>query len=40
MAGRGTDIILGGNITFKIQKKLYDILTLAKNFKLSKQKIS
>ena len=35
MAGRGTDIILGGNITFKIQKKLYDILTLAKNFKLS-----
>jgi preprotein translocase subunit SecA len=38
MAGRGTDIILGGNITFKIQKKLYDILTLAKNFKLLKQK--
>jgi preprotein translocase subunit SecA len=38
MAGRGTDIILGGNITFKIQKKLYDILTLAKNFKVSKQK--
>ncbi len=38
MAGRGTDIILGGNITFKIQKKLYDILTLAKNFKLSNQK--
>lgn len=38
MAGRGTDIILGGNITFKIQKKLYDILTIAKNFKLSKQK--
>jgi preprotein translocase subunit SecA len=37
MAGRGTDIILGGNITFKIQKKLYDILTLAKNFKLSKK---
>jgi preprotein translocase subunit SecA len=22
MAGRGTDIILGGNINFKIQKKL------------------
>jgi preprotein translocase subunit SecA len=38
MAGRGTDIILGGNINFKIQKKLYDILTLAKNFKLSKKK--
>ena len=26
MAGRGTDIILGGNINFQIQKKLYDIL--------------
>merc|ERR1712232_1162160 len=37
MAGRGTDIILGGNINFKIQKKLYDILTLSKNYKLSKQ---
>lgn len=37
MAGRGTDIILGGNITFKIQKKLYDILTIAKNLKISKQ---
>jgi preprotein translocase subunit SecA len=36
MAGRGTDIILGGNINFRIQKKLYDILTLAKNYKLSK----
>jgi preprotein translocase subunit SecA len=36
MAGRGTDIILGGNIYFKIQKKLYDILTLSKNYKLSK----
>ena len=33
MAGRGTDIILGGNINFKIQKKLYDILTLVKNYK-------
>ena len=31
MAGRGTDIILGGNISFKIQKELYDILTLSKN---------
>ncbi len=38
MAGRGTDIILGGNIDFKIQKKLYDILTLAKNYTLSKKK--
>jgi preprotein translocase subunit SecA len=37
MAGRGTDIILGGNITFQIQKNLYDILTIAKNFKLSNQ---
>lgn len=32
MAGRGTDIILGGNINFQIQKKLYDILTLSKNY--------
>lgn len=38
MAGRGTDIILGGNINFKIQKKLYDILTLSKNFILAKKK--
>jgi preprotein translocase subunit SecA len=38
MAGRGTDIILGGNINFKIQKKLYDILTLSKNYILSKEK--
>lgn len=30
MAGRGTDIILGGNIDFKIQKQLYDILTFGK----------
>jgi preprotein translocase subunit SecA len=29
MAGRGTDIILGGNINFQIQKELYDILILA-----------
>ena len=36
MAGRGTDIILGGNISFQIQKKLYDVLTLSKNYKLSK----
>jgi preprotein translocase subunit SecA len=38
MAGRGTDIILGGNINFKIQKELYDTLTLSKNYKLSKKK--
>uniref|UniRef100_UPI00300294F6 preprotein-translocase subunit a n=1 Tax=Cocconeiopsis kantsiensis TaxID=3082010 RepID=UPI00300294F6 len=37
MAGRGTDIILGGNINFQIQKNLYDILTLVKNYKLSKK---
>ena len=37
MAGRGTDIILGGNINFKIQKELYDILTLSKSYILSKQ---
>jgi len=37
MAGRGTDIILGGNIQFKIQKKLYDILTLSKNYIFSKK---
>jgi preprotein translocase subunit SecA len=36
MAGRGTDIILGGNINFKIQKILYDILTFTKNYKSSK----
>src|SRR5210317_161190 len=40
MAGRGTDIILGGNITFKIQKKLYDILTRVRNsVRLKKQNI-
>ena len=37
MAGRGTDIILGGNINFKIQKNLYDILTLSKNYIFSKK---
>jgi len=36
MAGRGTDIILGGNINFKIQKNLYDILTISKNYALFK----
>ena len=38
MAGRGTDIILGGNINFKTQKELYDILTFSKNYLLSKNK--
>ena len=37
MAGRGTDIILGGNISFKIQKELYTILTLARNYQASKK---
>lgn len=36
MAGRGTDIILGGDIQFKIQKKLYEVLTLAKTNKILK----
>nr|QGW12714.1 subunit A of preprotein-translocase [Nanofrustulum shiloi] len=37
MAGRGTDIILGGNINFKVQKELYDILTISKNSISSKK---
>ena len=37
MAGRGTDIILGGNINFKIQKELYDILTVSKSYITSKK---
>tara|TARA_B110000908_G_C10261915_1_gene459958 strand:+ start:1618 stop:4236 length:2619 start_codon:yes stop_codon:yes gene_type:complete len=36
MAGRGTDIILGGNSIFNVQKELYDILTLSRNYILSK----
>nr|YP_009497231.1 preprotein-translocase subunit a [Discostella pseudostelligera]YP_009497285.1 preprotein-translocase subunit a [Discostella pseudostelligera]AWT39944.1 preprotein-translocase subunit a [Discostella pseudostelligera]AWT39998.1 preprotein-translocase subunit a [Discostella pseudostelligera] len=31
MAGRGTDIILGGNITFKVRKQLYNILVSYKS---------
>ena len=31
MAGRGTDIILGGNVSFLIQKELYNILVFAKS---------
>ena len=38
MAGRGTDIILGGNINFEVQKELYNILTLAKNYTISEKK--
>jgi preprotein translocase subunit SecA len=30
MAGRGTDIILGGNIQFRVRKELYNILVSAK----------
>ena len=37
MAGRGTDIILGGNINFKVQKELYDILTVSKNSIISQK---
>ena len=37
MAGRGTDIILGGNITFNVQKELYDILTFSRNYIVSKE---
>jgi len=44
MAGRGTDIILGGNISFLIQKELYNILVCAKNelsrFHLKKNSIN
>nr|QYB19190.1 subunit A of preprotein-translocase [Climaconeis cf. scalaris]QYB19386.1 subunit A of preprotein-translocase [Climaconeis cf. scalaris] len=41
MAGRGTDIILGGNANIKAQKKLYDLLTRFKNDKsLQKSKNS
>jgi len=38
MAGRGTDIILGGNITFNVQKELYDILTFTRNYMLSNKR--
>jgi len=38
MAGRGTDIILGGNITFNVQKELYDILTFSRNYMISKDR--
>jgi len=31
MAGRGTDIILGGNITFKVRKQVYNILICSKS---------
>lgn len=37
MAGRGTDILLGGNVTFTIEKELYNILTFSRNYILSKK---
>ena len=38
MAGRGTDIILGGNGEFKIRKQLYNILVTYKNRTKTKKK--
>ena len=38
MAGRGTDILLGGNMSFQIQKQLYNILTYAKRYTVAKKK--
>lgn len=37
MAGRGTDIILGGNTAFTVQRELYNILTFSRNYILSKK---
>merc|ERR1712147_340466 len=37
MAGRGTDIILGGNIKFQVRKRLYLLLVYYKN-KANKEK--
>ena len=36
MAGRGTDIKLGGNSSYEIETTLYDILTLSKKYIVSK----
>jgi len=38
MAGRGTDIILGGNIVFTVEKKLYEILTFSRNYTILKKR--
>ena len=38
MAGRGTDIILGGNSTFNVQKELYDVLTFARNYMITNKR--
>ena len=40
MAGRGTDIILGGNIKFQVRKHLYTILVFYKNQVNQQQKTS
>jgi len=40
MAGRGTDIILGGNVEFKVRKQLYNILVFYKNKYKSKERNS
>jgi preprotein translocase subunit SecA len=40
MAGRGTDIILGGNIQFKVRKDLYNILVSYKYQTLQNKKIN
>ena len=40
MAGRGTDIILGGNVKFKVRKKLYNILVSYKNQNNAKKPIT
>jgi preprotein translocase subunit SecA len=37
MAGRGTDIILGGNINFKIQKNTIRYFNSIENYKLLKK---
>ena len=38
MAGRGTDIILGGNIKFQVRKQLYTILVFYKNHIIQQKK--
>ena len=40
MAGRGTDIILGGNIKFQVRKHIYTILVFYKNQVKQQQKLS
>jgi preprotein translocase subunit SecA len=40
MAGRGTDILLGGNSKFKVRKQLYNLLVFYKNFTKFKDRTS